>query len=244
MNIENYELNRTATQDEWKSRHQEKGLSKFIYDGIVNENLWANADKKITFFLKEAYLREDVSEGNLCGFLNKWSVWRMWKVVSDWIYALQNVTVNTIPAFHLFDYNNSEASSERVRSIAVVNIKKSEGQTSSDYNDLMNFAENDSDMIQRQIAEINPEIIVCGNTGYYFEIVYGAKFEKNKIITNAKYNGYEIDHYEFDKKKFVWAGNTLIIDFCHPANHFHRQGKYYALSALYQQALKEKEETT
>ena len=36
MNIENYELNRTATQDEWKSRHQEKGLSKFICDGIVN----------------------------------------------------------------------------------------------------------------------------------------------------------------------------------------------------------------
>lgn len=240
VNTEEYKLNQTQTQEEWKTRHQNKGLNKFIYDGIVNEDLWAASNKKIMFLLKEAYLKNNETEGNLCKWFNEGPIWKMWKVVSDWIFAMQNVTVDNIPAYHSFDYNDSDASTERVRSISVVNIKKSEGQTSSDYNDLMNFAENDSDMIQRQIAEISPKIIVCGNTGYYFEIVYGAEFEKNKIKSNAVYNGYEIDHNEFDNKKFVWAGDTLIIDFCHPANHFHRQGKYYALAALYQQALKEK----
>lgn len=152
-------------QDEWKERHQNKGLNKFIYDGIVNESLWIESPKKIMFFLKEAYLKDEVSEGNLCSFLNKWSVWRMWKVVSDWIYALQNVTETSIPSFHSFDYNNSDESTCRVRSISVVNLKKSEGKTSSDYSDLLNFIQQDKDLIQRQIEEINPEIIICGNTG-------------------------------------------------------------------------------
>ena len=66
MNNEDYKLNCTAVQNEWKERHQNKGLNKFIYDGIVNENLWEKAEKRITLFLKEAYLKEDVSEGNLC----------------------------------------------------------------------------------------------------------------------------------------------------------------------------------
>lgn len=241
MNNEDYKLNCTAVQHEWKERHQNKGLNKFIYDGIVNENLWEKAEKRITLFLKEAYLKEDVSEGNLCRSLNKWTVWKMWRTVSDWIYALQNVTVKSIPAYHSFNFNDNDTSSERVRSISVVNIKKSEGKSSSDHDDLMNFVKVDSDLIQRQISEINPEIIVCGNTGYYFEIVYGAELDKkDNIISNAKYNGIEINHKDFNEKGYIWAGDTLIINYCHPANHFHRQGKYYAFAALYQQALIEK----
>ena len=37
MNIENYTNNITELQKQRQKEHQEKGLSKFIFDGIVNE---------------------------------------------------------------------------------------------------------------------------------------------------------------------------------------------------------------
>lgn len=242
MNIENYTNNITDLQKQWQKEHQEKGLSKFIFDGIVNETFWNESNKKIMFFLKEAYILGDDLEGNLCKSLNKWYIWKMWWVVSDWVYALNNVTLESIPAYYNFDYNDHWEATKRVRSISVVNVKKSEGKPNSEFDDLMGFVKNDKEYIAKQVEEINPEIIVCGNTDYYFEYVFEAELDKKgRIISNATYNGYEVDHNKFKEKGFAWAGNTLIIDYCHPANHFNRQGKYYALAALYQQALKEKQ---
>ena len=241
MNIENYTNNITELQKQWQKEHQEKGLGKFIFDGIVNENLWAVSDKKILFLLKEAYLKGKETEGNLCKWFNEGPIWKIWWVVSDWIYALQNVTLENIPAYYDFNYNDSEESTKRVRSSAVVNLKKSEGKSNTDFDNLMKFVENDKEYIKAQILEINPDIIVCGNTHYCLEVVFDARRdEKGSIESNAIYNGYPFNHSELENKGFVWVGNTLIINFCHPSNRFDRQRKYYALAALYQQALKEK----
>lgn len=245
MDIENYDLNCTDLQKKWHKYHKSKGLSKFIYDGIVNEDLWAASNKKIMFLLKEAYLKNNETEANLCKWFNEGPIWKMWWTVSDWVYALQNVTSEWIPAYYDFSYNNHDEATERIRSSAVVNLKKSEGESNTDFNNLMKFVDNDKDYIKAQILEINPEIIVCGNTHYCLEVVFDAERDnKGTIIKPANYKGFTFAHDDLENKGFAWAGDTLIINFCHPANRFDRMGKYYALSALYQQALKEKEETT
>lgn len=227
-----------ANLEELRSKHLASGFSKFIYDGIVDKELWYKAKHKICFFLKEAYLKEDKETADLCKWLNKNDLWRMWWVVSDWIYGIDNTTATFIPTYNENLFDETGSANKRVRSAAIINIKKSNGKTTSEYEDLMPFAKNDSKFIKKQFEEAKPEIIVCGNTGYYFEIVFGYDPDNNVY---AEYNGVKIDHGKFNKKGYFWAGDVLIIDFCHPANRFMRMGKYYAFCALYQQALKEKE---
>lgn len=227
-------------QDIWSRHHEAKGYKNFIYDGIVNATLWAASKKKVCFFLKEAYLKNDsiVADNNLCNWLNTNDVWRMWWVVSDWIYAIEHTTASSIPRFSTENLDIVEKANHRVRSSAIINIKKSDGAPSSTHDDLLLFAHEDQHFIKKQLLSIDPKIIVCGNTRFYFETIFGYdNFEKR----SAEYNGYTINHDEFCEKGYYWAGETLIIDFCHPANYFMRKGKYYALCALYQQACIEKE---
>lgn len=235
---ENKAINASENMIKWHESHKSRGLSRFIYDGIVNEELWAMSPK-ICFFLKEAYLKDDKEYASLNEWFKDYDVWRMWWVVSDWIYGIENTTVTSIPAFDAAELDKVETANKRIRSSAVINTKKSNGNTTSNHEDLMEYVDKDRTFIINQFKEVSPEIIVCGNTGYYFEIIFG--YDPQKEDTHAKYNGVEINHNDFNEKGYVWAENVLIIDFCHPANRFMRMGKYYAFCALYQQALKEKE---
>ena len=158
--------------DDWRQHHLKKGYTKFIYDGIVNETLWKNAKPKICFFLKEAYLKENTETADLCKWFNENDLWRMWWVVSDWIYGIENTTTTAIPAFDEEKLDKTELANKRIRSTAVINIKKSNGETNSKHEDLLAFAKDDREFIKKQFEQINPEIIVCGNTGYYFEIIF------------------------------------------------------------------------
>lgn len=231
--------NQTVTENlkEWHNHHLSKGLEKFVYDGIVNETLWKTTKPKICFFLKEAYLKEDEKSANLCEWLSKNDIWRMWWVVSDWIYAIEKTTPQSIPVFDIKELDNTENANQRVRSSAIINIKKSNGKSNSNYDDLLSFAKNDSNFIRKQFNDINPDVIVCGNTRLFFEMVFGYVPKEHTL---AEYRGFSINHDELSKKGYFWAGETLIIDFCHPSNRFMRMGKYYALCALYQAACIEK----
>lgn len=225
----------TNLLNEWKTKHLDKGYTGFIADGIVNKDKWDKSSAKICFLLKEAYTTQDSVD--LCRWLDDNHHPRLWHTVSDWVYALQNVTETDIPPFTEIDSNETE----RLRTIAIVNIKKSNGTANSDFSELLKFAQDDFEFIKKQIQEISPNIIVCGNTEYFFQIVYGAKTnEKEEIIGNCTYRGTEIDHRIMHEKGFIWANDTLIMNVCHPANRFSRMGKYYAFAALYQQALREK----
>ncbi|MBQ8027208.1 MAG: hypothetical protein IJ261_03725 [Clostridia bacterium] len=228
---------KSKTLDKWFERHREKGYKKFIYDGIVNEDEWEKSDVKVCFFLKEAYLLGSEESADLCRWLDQGLNKRMWHTVADWIFALESVTDSSIPSFDFIPKSDSEETA-RIKSCAIINIKKSDGKPNSEKNDLLDFLKEDSDLIREQFEEIKPEIIVCGNTAYFFQIAFGAEVNsKGSLISNAKYNGVEIDRNELGRKGFVSAGDKLIIDFCHPANRFDRMGKYYAFSTLYQQAL-------
>ena len=226
--------------DQWREHHLKQGYQKFIYDGIINQDLWRSAEHKICLFLKEAYLKDDAPTADLCNWLNKYDLWRMWWVVSDWIYGIENTTATSISAYNEKLLNEKKSANNRIRSAAIINIKKSNGKSGSEHEDLQTFAQNDKEFIKKQFKEINPKIIICGNTRYYFEIVFGYDPENGNSC--AEYNGITISHENFNKKGYIWAGDALIIDFCHPSNRFMRMGKYYAFCALYQQALIEKQQ--
>ncbi len=163
--------------DEWAKKHaeklstdapyfmpeQEKPYGGFVRDGIINIESWKKQKVRICFILNEAGGREDMehypddfdlaAEWNERGSFSKF----MFKI-AVWTKAIQDAFLPPVT------YKKSDVSKIRddlIRSIAVVNIKKSDGQRRSDFERLFNFAVEDAEELKRELEIVNPNIIVC-----------------------------------------------------------------------------------
>ena len=207
-------MNKTGQLDnlfiEWK-----KPYTDFAEDGIINEELWNTAKRKVLFLLKEpnkpiGNLREFIDEGG-----------GPWLNVSYWNYALQNVTRLSIPDFR----ETKENYKDSCKAIAIVNLKKTSGGNKANHEEVKQFAEADKEFIEEEIRIISPEIIVCGGT---WEIC-------NQIWNNHK----PISKHIYRIPNF---GNIIWIDFFHPAYWGMEYEKlYYNLSGYFQDYLNKKE---
>ena len=214
--------------DEW--RIQPKHVDHlFNYDGIVNEEAWnAETNKKILFFLKEAY-HDEAGEARykeqnnayyfLTEELDSCKPWKMWRKVAVWTAAINNTDNNGTLKYSETDIRNAER--DLIKSIAVVNIKKSDGNNTSEHENLRTYADEDKGYIKREIELIKPKIILCGNNCSLLEIVYP-----------------EMDLDELHEDHSVIFNGTIILDYYHPANQYPNFVNYYAVAGIYQQALK------
>lgn len=169
--------------DEWAKKHAENisqegpyfmdheaPYGKFVRDGIVNFNNWKKQKVRICFVLHEASGYTDLEKfpnghdvaaewnekGAFSKFMFKLAVWT--KAVNDAFAAAPTTYVKKeiLPIQH-----------DLIRSIAVVNIKKSDGQKRPNYSVVKNFANTDYAEIRRELEIINANIILfCDN--YYF----------------------------------------------------------------------------
>ena len=198
--------------DKWAQRehHADKG---FIRDGIIDPARWRKAPRKVLLLLKEGYgegedwdLRELIREQ---WQRPKGNVW--WKA-AYWCYAAQNA-VPRIPAFPSLD-DDRKALIEALLSAGAVNIKKSDGGSSSNDDDIERYATADGDLLKSQIDLINPDIVICGNTWWFV-----------KHLWPMAQQIYDL----------VWMSDgVLFVDFWHPANRFPHVLNYYALGCLIQ----------
>ena len=169
--------------DEWAKKHEENlsqeapyfmdheaPYGKFVRDGIVNFDNWKKQKVRICFVLHEASGYSDIAKypnghdvaaewnekGSFSKFMFKLAVWT--KAVND-AFAAAPVTYvkkELLPISH-----------DLIRSIAVVNIKKSDGQKRPNYSTVKNFAHVDYAELRRELEIINANIILfCDN--YYF----------------------------------------------------------------------------
>lgn len=194
----------------------------FIPDGIVSEEHWNKSDIKILFVLKEAYSK-DKKWNNLLGYINDGAEnHKMWKRISEWCYGIFNTTTDKIPP-----YDEACNHMDILKSIAVLNIKKSAGKESSNGDEIREYALFDREEIKEEIRLINPDIIVCGGTFSVFDEIYdGLYTEKNKLW------------YYYSEK--LCDNNVLIIDYYHPSNHYPKLLNYYGIVGIYQKSLIEK----
>ena len=134
--------------ENWKKQHEKKGYRKFISDGIVNYDKWKNqSTPKVCYFLKEAY---DTNENgfNLTKMLKEKEPWSMWKKVAMWTQAIYNSFSENIS-----DYSDKNFQTT-IQNIAVVNIKKSNGEKISNNEDLQQFINLDKERIKKEIELI------------------------------------------------------------------------------------------
>lgn len=199
----------------------------FIRDGVVNEKVWygENNKKRILFVLKEAY--GGVAAWSLADELKRRAPWSsIWKRVAEWTYGIQNTTGDKIARYEPASISMSE-NNEWLNQIAVVNMKKSGGTSSSKYEEILLYADYDKLELRKQIEIIDPEIIVCGSTFSAINSLYDNQIRTKEIYCDNWYYFTDV----------IGGKNRLVIDYYHPANHYPALLNYYGLINIYQQAL-------
>ena len=212
-----YKSEHAAIYDWYREKYADRN-SYLITDGIVDlENY-----EGIVFLLKEAYIREQKrDEWDLSKGLAEKSTWGMWRHVAKWVYGLINTDAKSTAAFCDLSEEDRKA---LIRKIAIMNVKKVDGVPTSDDKDLSEHVNRNSEMLRRELAIMQPRIIVCGGSFKFLKELYSIK-----IKSHCDNWYYWLDLGEMK--------NVLVLDYFHPAVRYPELLTYYGLASIYQQAL-------
>lgn len=204
----------------------------FISDGPVCPEIWnaEAAGTKIAFILKEAYGEE--ADWSLSEWLRKTGPKsNIWYRVVEWVYGLKNTTCEKIARYtpeNISFEKSEDKPNEWLSQIAVVNLKKSGGKSSSDEGEIKAYAKADKEEIIRELEILDPDVIVCGGTAGALDSICDGRI-KAKHCDNWYYYS-----------DVIGSRERLFIDYYHPANRYPALLNYYGLVNIYQQALIEK----
>jgi hypothetical protein len=198
--------------DEWRLKLGVKN-DKFSEDGIIEEDKWKQAHRKILFLLKET---------NDCpGDFRENCKKDPWPVLGYWAFGLQHVREHYVPPFT----SAKEGYAESFRSSALVNLKKRPGKGSSEPVVIEQATRDDKDLIAEELQIIRPEVIVCGGTWPFVE---------NALFDDSLG---QFEHIEPDKERCYLRDGIIWIDHCHPSVPWRRDMAYYGLVSMYRNCL-------
>ena len=181
----------------------------FIKDGVIDKDKWDKVNCKVLLLLKEAYSDKSPTGFDLCLTIrDKWKGIKKsgrdntWINSALWCYAAQKIS-SAMP-----DPNkNNPTLNEALLQAAVINIKKSDGKKRSKMKEIRAIAKRDGNFIKEQIAMINPEIVICGNTWVSVNHLYPKAI---RLLPR------------------VWfADGMYFINFWHPAYFGYTRKSYY-----------------
>lgn len=205
----------------------------FISDGYVDKDTWESKKdgKRILFVLKEAYGEDD--DWSLTEWLRRTGPSsNIWYRVVEWTYGIINTTATKVARYspdNISLEHSEDVPNEWLRQIAVVNLKKSGGRSSSNYSEISAYADADREELKREIEILDPDIVVCGATFSDINHIGGGIIKPNPC-----------DNWYYYSDSFG-GRERLFIDYYHPANRYPSLLNYYGLINIYQQALIEKE---
>lgn len=193
----------------WSQQRHHRGKA-FARDGIIDLHRWRLAKPKVLFLLKEAY-HDSSQEWDYREYLNEWSAKDKptLRNAAYWCYAIYHVAHGNLPALPS-DQGEYSKAIECLRSGAIVNVKKSAGQRNSSDKNIAWYAARDKRIILKQIDQINPDIVVCGNTWQFIE----KWWPRNVKVSAGVYR----------------VARRIFVDFCHPSDRGSDELKYYALA--------------
>lgn len=157
------------------------GGKPIAFDGVVDEDTYLNSDIKTLFLLKE--VNDPEMNNDWISFMddiklqvNKESMYKTWPNVCLWIEALHNPNVEYT---YCVDENGNFATKKLQRNlleVAVVNIKKTAGGGSSNYDEILDAANRYGNVIREEIENcISPQLVICGGTFDYAKIMFNVK---------------------------------------------------------------------
>jgi len=204
--------------EEWK-RIDEKNI--FVRDGIINLSLYNNSDFKILSILPNApdysvsldfcqeiedefFYEYDATEEQK---INRYHPIRgMFFNLARWIYAINRIYQNKIPLFSdvccqgIKEYGYSRY----FRSSAILFLNKFKPKGINNERKLAKIAFRDQKLIDRQIKEIKPSLILCAGTFKVYRKIYERDiFEQ---IENTNFYIHKI--YGSKEIRYVYSANN------------------------------------
>lgn len=199
MTQEQYKLEMKDLIDNWQQRNgtvktvqhkQEVELlidhtQNFICDGVVCPEKWFSQSIRPLYLLKEAYGEGswDLIADHLC---KSGQISQMWRRVSKWTSGLLGTTENT-----LMPYGNwgdvDHYGNEYLQKIAVVNVKKSGGKSSSNMDEIRAYAQFDREELLRELGAVRPNshclriYRLCD--GHYFQDISEKRQKRKSLLS-------------------------------------------------------------
>ena len=201
--------------ERWKNN-----CENFIPDGVVAETMWNTATRKILFLLREV---NDCPAGfderdYLKYYFDPEHKYMHSPTIDNlilWAYGIQ-----ALPNFISWSEAEKNAyASNILESVALVNIKKTSGGGTVDWDNFDKYfsAASNREYIKEQLQIYKPDIVICGGTAYYLSCLYPDKFnEANWKITSRGI-------------RYIKNKNTVYIDYKHLNIRAPRNIMYYAL---------------
>lgn len=197
--------------NDWRKRLGDEG-SKFIYDGIIKEDIFFEQSERILFIGKDPH------DSKYFGwdFRIEWPKDRKWRharQVKRWTYGI----LNGFPPFEEARWPKENY----LCRVAFMNVKKTGGRSSSEYDDVLRHATEFSDLIKEQIKVIQPTLIIGGLSFWLpvWEAIFGKAIIENKVTIE-------------DIDVFTW-NDIPIIDYYHPSNRLPHSMQYALLSRVF-----------
>ncbi len=196
----------------------------FYSDGVVNEDEFRKSKKRILFLLKEVNSGNSKEGGCLIEFLSKGAPgggWKTWNDIARWTKGLRRYFESKeIINFTEVDHVDVESRKELLSHIAAMNLDKTGGGGTADWEDIRQAKERDWAEIKKQMALYQADIVVCcGTFGLIEELAENDAIKQ----TNRGVRFFETSlSFGGDKR-------TVFIDHCHPAARIKKQYKLYTL---------------
>ena len=206
MNSEEYKKLDDQLRNEWRKMKKEDQIG-FVWDGIIDYDCWLSHNLKLLFIAREAYSNNDEEWDyaeeykNADGRFNYKKSQGFHNRINEWSYAIDEA-MHDKTNIERKDACDDDYKQSRISTLssALINIKKIDGVKSSSLNELRSIAIRDKDLLQKQLDQINPNIILfCGT---YTDILKNIMFTDALPIAGTK------RCYEMHGK--------LLIDFFHP----------------------------
>jgi hypothetical protein len=189
---------------------------KKIIDGKINYIEYDKASCKILWILKEANISAEDKEKEIdvCeGFRNDWHKKNALSVPTfrKMIYATYGI-LNPTVEWKNVPYANQEAY-EVVKQIAYININKLPANASSNDWEIKKAYDEGKDELLKQISDLNPNVIIFGNTLKYFENDDLTKINWDISNTEKKYADKNTGNTAF----YIVSSDKLCINAYHPS---------------------------
>ena len=248
--------------DEWAEKHSkllsqkapyfidhEPPFGRFVRDGVVNLDEWKKQKLRICFILPEASGFDNLEKhpaDQVCNVAAEWNEKGAFtpivQMIACWTKAVYDSTTAPVP---FAKKSLLKQKNDLIRSIAVINIKKSDGQFKPDFKKLKNFAATDAEEIRKEIEIIKANIIVCcGN----FNLLYGKRPEGETEDSKRTCVFYEDELVKGGARAYKWGKNKLVLSLWSVAQRYKpgssRVVNYYAVREIARTGIKSFQSTT
>lgn len=176
--------------DEWAA-----GSESFVPDGVVSEQDFLSARRKICFVLKEVN-DPDGGGWDLCEFISLGAQARTWNNIARWARGIEKLDDGL--SYEEIEEVNEDNRKSWLKPICAMNLKKWPGGSSTIASELAHYTKRDAAFIKRQWELYEPDITICCGSGEYFAEAMGLPLEP----WPKSHSG--VEFYEISPKKFIF----------------------------------------